>query len=117
MTCGLYRGVRGGGHPPGSIRVLHVRSIRRKVQQEAVSRDHTQLPVSTHIAVISLPPQRCVPVVFRCVTVVFRCVPVVFRCVPVVFRCVTVVFRCVPVVSRGLFQKRGSTNSEPNPEL
>lgn len=44
-TCSVNGKVWWGGHPPGSIRVLHVRSIRCKVQQESVCRYDTQLPV------------------------------------------------------------------------
>lgn len=49
LTFGLYGGVRRRGHLPASIGVLHVRPIRRKVQQETVCGNHTQLPVTdTH---------------------------------------------------------------------
>ena len=45
MTCCVNGGVWRGRHLPGPVGRFHVRSIRRKLQQEAVSRYDTQLPV------------------------------------------------------------------------
>ncbi len=45
VTCRTYGRIEWGGHLPWPIWILHVRSIRSKVSQEAVSRDDTELPV------------------------------------------------------------------------
>lgn len=45
VTWRVYGWVRRWRHLPGAVRVPHVRSIRSKVDQEAVSRDDPKAPV------------------------------------------------------------------------